>query len=68
MHKAIKSSCNQGPQAIYFKLPFPGPLSLSLLPLSTSGPHFSEFLSLQVGDDCSVTLVCKVNTAKLNNY
>ncbi|TNN55141.1 Myomesin-2 [Liparis tanakae] len=28
------------------------------------GPHFSEFLSLQVGDDCSVTLVCKVSNLK----
>ncbi|XP_072236495.1 myomesin-2 [Leuresthes tenuis] len=28
------------------------------------GPHFSEFLSLQVGDDCSVTLVCKVANLK----
>lgn len=25
-----------------------------------TGPHFSEFLSLHVGDDCSVTVVCKV--------
>uniref|UniRef100_A0A3B5LWU1 Myomesin 2a n=1 Tax=Xiphophorus couchianus TaxID=32473 RepID=A0A3B5LWU1_9TELE len=32
--------------------------------LSTTGPHFSEFLSLQVGDDCSVTLVCKVANLK----
>lgn len=32
----------------------------------TTGPHFSEFLTLHVGDDCSVTLVCKVNTA--NHY
>lgn len=37
------------------------------MPLSTVGPHFSEFLSLQVGDDCSVTVVCKVNTGKLND-
>uniref|UniRef100_A0A8C9ZEC0 Myomesin 2 n=1 Tax=Sander lucioperca TaxID=283035 RepID=A0A8C9ZEC0_SANLU len=37
-------------------------LGISLLPLSTTGPHFSEFLSLQVGDDCSVSLVCKVIT------
>ncbi|KAI4829829.1 hypothetical protein KUCAC02_001494 [Chaenocephalus aceratus] len=29
------------------------------------GPHFSEFLTLHVGEDCSVSLVCKVNTAKL---
>uniref|UniRef100_A0A7N6BUI0 Myomesin 2a n=1 Tax=Anabas testudineus TaxID=64144 RepID=A0A7N6BUI0_ANATE len=28
------------------------------------GPHFSEFLSLHVGDDCSVTLVCKVANLK----
>uniref|UniRef100_A0A8C2WSP3 Myomesin 2 n=1 Tax=Cyclopterus lumpus TaxID=8103 RepID=A0A8C2WSP3_CYCLU len=28
------------------------------------GPHFSEFLSLHVGDDCSVTLVCKVSNLK----
>ncbi|XP_075966390.1 myomesin-2 [Anarhichas minor] len=28
------------------------------------GPHFSEFLTLQVGDDCSVTLVCKVSNLK----
>uniref|UniRef100_A0A8D2ZP85 Myomesin-2-like n=1 Tax=Scophthalmus maximus TaxID=52904 RepID=A0A8D2ZP85_SCOMX len=28
------------------------------------GPHFSEFLSLQVGDDCSVTVVCKVANLK----
>ncbi|XP_070411037.1 myomesin-2 [Nothobranchius furzeri] len=28
------------------------------------GPHFSEFLSLQVGEDCSVTLVCKVANLK----
>ncbi|XP_053295212.1 myomesin-2 [Pleuronectes platessa] len=28
------------------------------------GPHFSEFLTLQVGDDCSVTLVCKVANLK----
>uniref|UniRef100_A0A8C9ZCQ3 Myomesin 2 n=1 Tax=Sander lucioperca TaxID=283035 RepID=A0A8C9ZCQ3_SANLU len=28
------------------------------------GPHFSEFLSLQVGDDCSVSLVCKVANLK----
>uniref|UniRef100_A0A8C5DBT2 Myomesin-2-like n=1 Tax=Gouania willdenowi TaxID=441366 RepID=A0A8C5DBT2_GOUWI len=28
------------------------------------GPHFSEFLSLQVGDDCSVNLVCKVANLK----
>uniref|UniRef100_A0A668AZX6 Myomesin 2 n=1 Tax=Myripristis murdjan TaxID=586833 RepID=A0A668AZX6_9TELE len=27
-------------------------------------PHFSEFLSVQVGDDCSVTLVCKVANLK----
>uniref|UniRef100_A0A8D2ZPH9 Myomesin 2 n=1 Tax=Scophthalmus maximus TaxID=52904 RepID=A0A8D2ZPH9_SCOMX len=27
-------------------------------------PHFSEFLSLQVGDDCSVTVVCKVANLK----
>uniref|UniRef100_A0A3P8W2B0 Myomesin-2 n=1 Tax=Cynoglossus semilaevis TaxID=244447 RepID=A0A3P8W2B0_CYNSE len=27
-------------------------------------PHFSEFLSLQIGDDCSVTLVCKVANLK----
>uniref|UniRef100_A0A665UY31 Myomesin-2-like n=1 Tax=Echeneis naucrates TaxID=173247 RepID=A0A665UY31_ECHNA len=29
------------------------------------GPHFSEFLSLHIGDDCSVTLHCKVNTTKI---
>uniref|UniRef100_A0AAQ5XNH5 Myomesin 2a n=1 Tax=Amphiprion ocellaris TaxID=80972 RepID=A0AAQ5XNH5_AMPOC len=40
-------------------------LSLSLWLLFTPGPHFSEFLSLQVGDDCSVTLICKVNTDTL---
>uniref|UniRef100_A0A672ZI78 Myomesin-2-like n=1 Tax=Sphaeramia orbicularis TaxID=375764 RepID=A0A672ZI78_9TELE len=34
---------------------------VSLFP---TGPHFSEFLSLQVGDDCSVTLVCKVANLK----
>ncbi|XP_061736261.1 M-protein, striated muscle [Nerophis ophidion] len=28
------------------------------------GPHFSEFLSLHVGDDCSVTLACKVANLK----
>lgn len=28
------------------------------------GPHFSEFLSVHVGDDCSVTLVCKVANLK----
>uniref|UniRef100_A0A674NRL5 Myomesin 2 n=1 Tax=Takifugu rubripes TaxID=31033 RepID=A0A674NRL5_TAKRU len=28
------------------------------------GPHFSQFLSLQVEDDCSVTLVCKVANLK----
>ncbi|KAM6977906.1 myomesin-2 [Aplochiton taeniatus] len=28
------------------------------------GPHFSEFLSVQVGDDCSVSLVCKVSNLK----
>ncbi|KAL2083423.1 hypothetical protein ACEWY4_021196 [Coilia grayii] len=28
------------------------------------GPHFSEFLSIHVGDDCSVTLVCKVANLK----
>ncbi|XP_035012135.2 M-protein, striated muscle isoform X2 [Hippoglossus stenolepis] len=28
------------------------------------GPHFSEFLTLQVGDDCSVNLVCKVANLK----
>uniref|UniRef100_A0AAV2LQV1 Myomesin 2 n=1 Tax=Knipowitschia caucasica TaxID=637954 RepID=A0AAV2LQV1_KNICA len=28
------------------------------------GPHFSEFLTLQVGDDCTVTLVCKVANLK----
>uniref|UniRef100_A0A8C8DH75 Myomesin 2 n=1 Tax=Oryzias sinensis TaxID=183150 RepID=A0A8C8DH75_9TELE len=28
------------------------------------GPHFSEFLTLQIGDDCSVTLVCKVANLK----
>ncbi|TDH17154.1 hypothetical protein EPR50_G00005620 [Perca flavescens] len=28
------------------------------------GPHFSEFLTLQVGDDCSVSLVCKVANLK----
>ncbi|XP_068614382.1 myomesin-2-like [Brachionichthys hirsutus] len=28
------------------------------------GPHFSEFLSLQVGEDCSVTLICKVANLK----
>ncbi|XP_023684878.1 myomesin-2 isoform X1 [Paramormyrops kingsleyae] len=28
------------------------------------GPHFMEFLSVQVGDDCSVTLICKVANLK----
>ncbi|KAG7462769.1 hypothetical protein MATL_G00188190 [Megalops atlanticus] len=28
------------------------------------GPHFMQFLSVQVGDDCSVTLVCKVDNLK----
>uniref|UniRef100_A0A665UYN8 Myomesin-2-like n=1 Tax=Echeneis naucrates TaxID=173247 RepID=A0A665UYN8_ECHNA len=28
------------------------------------GPHFSEFLSLHIGDDCSVTLHCKVANLK----
>ncbi|XP_063047448.1 myomesin-2 [Engraulis encrasicolus] len=28
------------------------------------GPHFSEFLTVQVGDDCSVSLVCKVDNLK----
>ncbi|XP_035256170.1 myomesin-2 [Anguilla anguilla] len=28
------------------------------------GPHFSEFLSVHVGDDCSVTLLCKVANLK----
>ncbi|XP_026176247.1 M-protein, striated muscle [Mastacembelus armatus] len=28
------------------------------------GPHFSEFLLLQVGEDCSVTLFCKVANLK----
>jgi len=28
------------------------------------GPHFSEFLSAHVGEDCSVTLVCKVANLK----
>uniref|UniRef100_A0A3Q0R6V8 Myomesin 2 n=1 Tax=Amphilophus citrinellus TaxID=61819 RepID=A0A3Q0R6V8_AMPCI len=37
---------------------------LPLLSLFTTGPHFSEFLSLQIGDDCSVTLVCKVANLK----
>uniref|UniRef100_A0A3B3Z7M6 Myomesin 2a n=1 Tax=Periophthalmus magnuspinnatus TaxID=409849 RepID=A0A3B3Z7M6_9GOBI len=32
--------------------------------LFPTGPHFSEFLSLQVGEDCSVTLVCKVANLK----
>uniref|UniRef100_A0A668AQ48 Myomesin 2 n=1 Tax=Myripristis murdjan TaxID=586833 RepID=A0A668AQ48_9TELE len=31
-------------------------------------PHFSEFLSVQVGDDCSVTLVCKAAQNKLVNW
>uniref|UniRef100_A0A8C5FZF9 Myomesin-2-like n=1 Tax=Gouania willdenowi TaxID=441366 RepID=A0A8C5FZF9_GOUWI len=35
-----------------------------LVSLSITGPHFSEFLSLQVGDDCSVNLVCKVANLK----
>uniref|UniRef100_A0A8C6KQ71 Myomesin 2 n=1 Tax=Nothobranchius furzeri TaxID=105023 RepID=A0A8C6KQ71_NOTFU len=34
----------------------------SIPSLSPAGPHFSEFLSLQVGEDCSVTLVCKADT------
>uniref|UniRef100_A0A7N6AFD6 Myomesin 2a n=1 Tax=Anabas testudineus TaxID=64144 RepID=A0A7N6AFD6_ANATE len=33
--------------------------SLVLIGNGNEGPHFSEFLSLHVGDDCSVTLVCK---------
>uniref|UniRef100_A0A3Q4GHK3 Myomesin 2 n=1 Tax=Neolamprologus brichardi TaxID=32507 RepID=A0A3Q4GHK3_NEOBR len=37
---------------------------LPLMFLFTTGPHFSEFLSLQIGDDCSVTLVCKVANLK----
>uniref|UniRef100_A0A669E044 Myomesin 2 n=1 Tax=Oreochromis niloticus TaxID=8128 RepID=A0A669E044_ORENI len=37
---------------------------LPLMSLFTTGPHFSEFLSLQIGDDCSVTLVCKVANLK----
>ncbi|XP_056134518.1 M-protein, striated muscle [Lampris incognitus] len=28
------------------------------------GPHFSEFLTVHVGDDCSVSLVCKVANLK----
>ncbi|XP_030233466.1 myomesin-2 isoform X1 [Gadus morhua] len=28
------------------------------------GPHFSEFLTVKVGEDCSVTLVCKVANLK----
>ncbi|KAF3832538.1 hypothetical protein F7725_026203 [Dissostichus mawsoni] len=28
------------------------------------GPHFSEFLTLHVGEDCSVSLVCKVSNLK----
>lgn len=28
------------------------------------GPHFSQFLSVQVGDDASVTLICKVANLK----
>ncbi|XP_030626963.1 myomesin-2 [Chanos chanos] len=28
------------------------------------GPHFMEFLSVQIGDNCSVTLVCKVANLK----
>ncbi|XP_031434542.1 myomesin-2 isoform X1 [Clupea harengus] len=28
------------------------------------GPHFGEFLSVHVGDDCSVSLVCKVANLK----
>ncbi|KAF7661326.1 hypothetical protein LDENG_00264160 [Lucifuga dentata] len=28
------------------------------------GPHFSEFLALHVGDDCSVSVVCKVANLK----
>ncbi|KAJ8013716.1 hypothetical protein DPEC_G00032670 [Dallia pectoralis] len=28
------------------------------------GPHFSQFLSVHVGDDCSVTLTCKVDNLK----
>ncbi|XP_010887247.2 myomesin-2 isoform X1 [Esox lucius] len=28
------------------------------------GPHFSQFLSVHVGDDCSVTLICKVDNLK----
>uniref|UniRef100_A0A8C6KLZ1 Myomesin 2 n=1 Tax=Nothobranchius furzeri TaxID=105023 RepID=A0A8C6KLZ1_NOTFU len=36
----------------------------SIPSLSPAGPHFSEFLSLQVGEDCSVTLVCKVANLK----
>uniref|UniRef100_A0A7N6AJT3 Myomesin 2a n=1 Tax=Anabas testudineus TaxID=64144 RepID=A0A7N6AJT3_ANATE len=38
--------------------------SLVLIGNGNEGPHFSEFLSLHVGDDCSVTLVCKVANLK----
>uniref|UniRef100_A0A4W6CMX4 Myomesin 2 n=1 Tax=Lates calcarifer TaxID=8187 RepID=A0A4W6CMX4_LATCA len=38
--------------------------SLVLIGDGKRGPHFSEFLSLQIGDDCSVTLVCKVANLK----
>uniref|UniRef100_A0A8C4F5E4 Myomesin-2 n=1 Tax=Dicentrarchus labrax TaxID=13489 RepID=A0A8C4F5E4_DICLA len=38
--------------------------SLVLIGDGKRGPHFSEFLSLQVGEDCSVTLVCKVANLK----
>uniref|UniRef100_A0A3B4VEY8 Myomesin 2 n=1 Tax=Seriola dumerili TaxID=41447 RepID=A0A3B4VEY8_SERDU len=43
-----------------------GQSSLVLIGDGKRGPHFSEFLSLHVGDDCSVTLVCKVNTLVIN--
>ncbi len=32
--------------------------------LVLSGPHFSEYLSFHVTDDCTVMLVCKVNAAQ----
>jgi len=32
--------------------------------LVLSGPHFSEYLSFHVTDDCTVILVCKVNATQ----
>ncbi|KAG7270925.1 hypothetical protein CRUP_025676 [Coryphaenoides rupestris] len=40
----------------------------SSLVLIGDGPHFSEFLSVQVGEDCSVTLVCKFSRQTAGVY